>query len=88
MKYKPTILNVSAILFLAGIMIYTIWNYKILSHDEGWGMVAMVVFTAFAAGALVLDRFLQKFITNKWILNSIGLLVSAGIAIALFGDFT
>lgn len=57
MKYKPTILNVSAIIFLAGILVYIILNYQKLSAEEGWGIVAMLGLSGIGLMAIIVDFF-------------------------------
>jgi hypothetical protein len=83
MNYRPTILNISAVTFLSGIIIYTIWNYKTLAEREGWGIVAMFGLAGIALVASLTDLILQKFIKNPTIINIIGLLMVIGLTIAL-----
>jgi hypothetical protein len=83
MNYRVTILNISAAVFLAGILIYTIWNYKILSAEEGWGIVAMVGLTGIGIMAGLTDLILQQFVKNRTLMNVIGLIIVIGLAIAI-----
>lgn len=39
MKYQVNTLNISIAIFLLGIIVYTILNYKTLSSEEGWRIV-------------------------------------------------
>ena len=86
MNYKPTILNLSAATFLSGIIIYTIWNYKTLSGDGGWGIVAMFGLVGIGMIAGLADLLLQKLIKNRTILNIIGLLIVIGLTVAILSD--
>ena len=83
MNYRPTILNVSTACFLIGIIIYTIWNYTILSAEEGWGIVAMAGLAGIGIFAGLADLILQKAIKNRTIVNITGLILLAGLAIAI-----
>ncbi len=83
MNYRVTILNISAASFLTGILIYTIWNYKILSAEEGWGIVAMVGLTGIGIIAGLTDLILQQFIKNRTLINVIGFVIVIGLAIAI-----
>ena len=65
MKFRLTILNVSAMLFIAGCIIYTIVNYATLSHAEGWGIVLMVGLTAFGLSALLVDLVVRNLFRNS-----------------------
>ncbi len=65
MKYKATILNVTAGLFLLGCIINTLVNYKTLSAGEGWGVVYMFGIGSFGVAALVVDLVIQV-IRNIW----------------------
>lgn len=56
-------------------MIYTTWNYKTLSANEGWGVVAMLGVIGLSLVTLIVDFFLQIIIKNAIILNSIGLII-------------
>lgn len=76
MKFKPSILNIYAIIFLVGCIGFTIYNYDQLSEGEGWGVVGM--FGLLGLGVLLLlgDIVLHNIIKNKTIANIIGLVVS------------
>lgn len=76
MIYRPTILNVSTTIFLIGIIIYTIWNYSVLSHNEGWGIVAMFGLFIIRIIAVLIDLLIQKFIKNPIAANLIGLIIA------------
>ena len=75
MKFKPSILNIAAVLFLTGIIINTIFNYGQLSEGEGWGIVAMVGLFGLGIFLLIIDFIIQRFITNKKTTNIIGAFV-------------
>jgi len=76
MKFKPTILNLYAILFLTGCIGFTIYNYAQLSEGEGWGVVGMVGLFGFGIILLVIDLIIRNLFKNKTIANIIGLAVS------------
>jgi hypothetical protein len=61
MRYKPTIIGIVFWLFLAGCIIYTIANYKILSAGEGWGVVGMFGLAGIGLVGLVVDFIIQLF---------------------------
>jgi len=86
MKYKPTILNISTGIFLTGLIIYTIWNYKALSAGEGWGIVAMFGLARIGLLAGFVDILLQIFIKNRLVLNLIGSIITIVLIIAIVMD--
>ena len=86
MTYKPTILNISTAIFLTGILVYTIWNYKTLSAGEGWGVIAMVGLAEIGILAGLTDLILQRFLKNRITINIIGLIITAGLTIAILAD--
>jgi hypothetical protein len=65
MKYKLTILNASAFLFLIGCAIYTAINYSVLSGGEGWGIVYMIGLAGFGITAIIVDLVIQSLIKDK-----------------------
>jgi hypothetical protein len=78
-KLKLTILNVSAILFLIGCIVFTIIRYPILSKGEGWGVVFMIGLFMYGATALVIDLVIQRIIRNRVYQNLVG-----GIVIIIY----
>lgn len=84
MKYKPTILNLATAVYLIGILIYTIINYKILSHEEGWGIVAMLGLAFLGVVTAIIDLILQRYIRNirtQRIIDIIIIIIIAAIII-------
>jgi hypothetical protein len=76
MKFKPSILNIYAILFLVGCIVFTIYNYDQLSEGEGWGVVGMVGLLGFGVLLLGGDIVLNNIIKKRIIANVIGLVVA------------
>jgi hypothetical protein len=64
MKYKLTILNLATGIYLTGILIFSIVNYKTLSREEGWGIVAMFGLAFIAVLTGLIDLILQRYIRN------------------------
>ena len=83
MKYNLTLLNITAILFLFGSGIYTVLNYSILSKDEGWGVIAMIVFGIFGVAALIIDLIIQKFVKSKNLQTVLGAVIIVIAALLL-----
>jgi hypothetical protein len=83
MKYKLTLLNIAAFLFLIGCGLYTFINYSVLSGGEGWGMLMIIVFGAFGVGALIIDLLIQIFVKSKDHQTILGAIVIAIIAVLL-----
>ncbi len=81
---KLTILSSFSILFLAGCLIYSIINWKVLSHAEGWGVVAIFGLISIGLAGLLVDFVLRKLIKNKWILNVIELIIVFFFSIELW----
>jgi hypothetical protein len=86
MNYRPTILNISTAIFLTGILIYTIWNYKTLSAGEGWGIVAMFGLAGIGVVAGIVDLLLQRLVKNRKVINIVGLIIVVGLAISILLD--
>ena len=86
MTYRSTILNISTAIFLTGILIYTIWNYKTLSAGEGWGIVAMYGLAGIGVIAGLTDLNLQKLIKSRTLLNTVGLIIVVAPTIANLTD--
>ena len=78
MKIKPTILNIATGLFIIGIIVYTIFNYRQLSEGEGWGVVAMFGLLGVGAVLFVIDFVIQRIFKNRITVN----IICAIIAIA------
>lgn len=76
MRFKPSILNVYALLFLTGCIGFTIYNYGQLSEGEGWGVVGMVGLFVFGIVLLIVDIIIRNLFKNKPATNIIGLVVS------------
>jgi uncharacterized PurR-regulated membrane protein YhhQ (DUF165 family) len=76
MKFKASILNIYALLFLIGCIGFTIYNYHQLSEHGGWGMVSMVGLFGFGVLLFVVDIVIRNVFKNKTTANIIGLAVS------------
>jgi uncharacterized membrane protein HdeD (DUF308 family) len=72
MKSRFTILNISAILFIIGCIIFSVFNYQELSKEEGWGIVAMIGLIGIGTLLLGIDFLIQRLFTKKWVINTIG----------------
>ncbi len=83
MTYRLTILNSSTGLFLIGILIYSLLNYKTLSAGEGWGIVAMFGLAGVGLVAGFADLALQQIVNSPIWINGIGLAIVIGLGIAL-----
>ncbi|WP_405202164.1 hypothetical protein [Dokdonia sp. LLG6352-1] len=81
---KWTILRVYFLIYLVCCIIYTIAKWKILSYEEGWGVVAMVGLMSLGLVGLLADFILTLIIKNKIILNGIGILIAIGFSILLW----
>jgi hypothetical protein len=75
MQYKPTLLNISTALYLLGLVIYTLLNFKTLSAEEGWGIVGIIGLAGIGLLASLADWILQQFVRKKLVLNVIGAIV-------------
>lgn len=74
MKYRPTVLNISAVI----VLIYDGYKYfKDFINDihYQYGAIAMFMTGIIVFSGLLLDYFLQKKIKKYFILNLVGLLV-------------
>jgi uncharacterized membrane protein HdeD (DUF308 family) len=59
MVYKPTILNIAAVIIIVSCIVNTIVNYSQLSEGEGWGIVGMFGISGFGLALLLLDFIIQ-----------------------------
>ena len=75
MHYKPTLLNISTALYILGLVIYTLFNFKTLSAEEGWGIVGIIGLAGIGLLALLADWILQQFVRKKLVLNVIGAII-------------
>jgi hypothetical protein len=91
MSFKPSILNVYALLFLTGCIGFTIYNYAQLSEGEGWGVVGMVGLFGFGVVLLLIfDIIISRLVKDRMTANIIGLGVSitATLMLVFGGLFT
>ncbi|MDO3695960.1 hypothetical protein QVZ41_14000 [Wenyingzhuangia sp. chi5] len=80
---KWTILRIYFLVYIACCITYTIAKWKILSYEEGWGVVAMVGLIGFGLFGLLIDLILTLIIKDKKVLNGIGILIVIGFSIML-----
>ena len=83
MKFKLSILNVAAGLFLTGIIFYTIFKYAQLAEGEGWGVIAMLGLFGVGIFCLVVDFIIQKIFKNRKTANIIGAFVALTVTFLL-----
>jgi hypothetical protein len=55
--------------------VYAVKNYQILSKDEGWGAIAMILLFAFCILFFLVDLFLQKILRSRLFLNIIEVVI-------------
>jgi len=84
MKFKTSILNIYAIVFLIACIGFTIYNYEQLSEGEGWGVVGMVGLLGFGVLLLIGDIVIHNIFKNKITANIIGLIVAIIASILVF----
>lgn len=88
MVFKASILNVPATLFIIGCLIYTVYNYKTLSAEEGWGIVYMVGLCGLGLLLLLIDLAIQNiFRSNRTIVNIVEVVVVIAAVISVFIKF-
>lgn len=74
MKYRPTILNVVSAITILYFGIGAIIEET--KYDaEGWGYLLIIIFVIPGIIGLVIDRILQQYIKNYWIINGAELIV-------------
>jgi hypothetical protein len=71
-------------LFMAGVIGYTIINYPQLSEGEGWGIVGMVGLGGFGILLFVIDIAIQNIFRKRRIVNIIGLIVAAVATVLIY----
>lgn len=85
MVFKPSILNIPAVLFIIGCLIYAVYNYKVLSAGEGWGIAYIVGLCGLGLLLLLIDLILQNILKkNRAIVNIIEVVVLIAAFISLF----
>lgn len=83
MKFKPSILNIYAIIFLAGCVVFTIYNYNQLAEAEGWGLVGMAGLFGLGIALFVGDIVIHNIFKNRVTANIIGLAVAVMVTLLL-----
>ena len=81
---KWTILRAYFLIYLACCIIYTIAKWKILSYEEGWGVVYMIGLIGIGLFGLLIDFILTFMIKDKKIHSGIEILIVIGFSIMLF----
>ena len=84
MKFKPTVLTIYSLLFLAGCIGFTLFNYNELSEGEGWGVVGMIGLFGFGVLLFVIDIVIRNLFKNKTTANIIGLVVAVIATVLVF----
>ena len=84
---KWTILKGYFLFYIVCCIIYTIAKWKVLSYEEGWGVVYMVGLIGIGLFGLLIDFILTVIIKNKKTLNGIGILIAIVFSIMLFMEF-
>ncbi len=83
MRYRPTILNISSVIFLTWIMVYTYRNSDRLTEGAGWGFIYMVGLAGIGLVAWLVDLLLQIFLKSQVLINIIGLIITIGLGISI-----
>jgi hypothetical protein len=86
MKFRLSILNIYAAMFLLWCIGFTILNYSELSEGEGWGVVGMVGLFGFGLLLLVVDIVIHNLIKNGKTANIIGLIVAIVLTVLVYKD--
>ena len=81
---KWTILRIYFLIYLAFCIIYTIAKWKVISFEEGWGVVYMIGLISIGLVGLLADFILTLLFKNKRLLNGIGILIAIGFSIMLW----
>ena len=84
MKFKTTILTIYSLLFLAGCIGFTLFNYNELSNGEGWGVVGRIGLFGFGVLLFVIDIVIRNLFKNKTTANIIGLVVAVVATVLVF----
>jgi len=84
MKFKPTVLTIYSLLFLAGCIGFTLFNYNELSEGEGWGVVGMIGLFGLGVLLFVIDIVIRNLFKNKTTANIIGLVVAVVATVLVF----
>lgn len=87
MRYRWSILNIAAGIFMLWCLIFAIMRWDVLSGGEGWGVIGMIALSAFGIGALIVDFILQQLIRDRKILNITGAIIAAATAWFLWFGF-
>lgn len=65
MKFRLTILNASAIIYIICCFVYCLINYSVLSGGEGWGLAFMLVLIVLGFSALLVNYIIVKLFKNR-----------------------
>ena len=83
---KVTIMRGYFIIYIICCFLYTIFNWKVLSNSEGWGVVYIVGLIGIGIIGIGIDFILSLIIKNKKILNILGILIIMGFSIMLIDE--
>ena len=81
---KWSILRAYFLIYLACCIIYTIAKWKVLSIEEGWGLVYISGLISMGFVGLLADLILKQIFKNKSVLNGIGILIAIVFSIMLW----
>jgi hypothetical protein len=65
MKFNPYYSTVFSFIALIIFIIFCKNNYKVLSSEEGWGLLAMIVFFIIGVGVSIVAHVIEFFIRKK-----------------------
>lgn len=81
MRYRLSILNIAAVLYIISCIIFIFLNYTVLSENEGWGIIAMLSLFAFGFVFLGIDYLMQRLVKNRKTVNIAGLIIVVLVSI-------
>ncbi|GAB2763627.1 hypothetical protein [Salinimicrobium soli] len=84
---KLTILKVYSLIYIFGCLGFALLNWKVLTYEEGWGMVGMIGLISLGLLGLIVDFILIKLIPTKWLFHLIELLIVFFFSIELWISF-
>lgn len=84
MGSKWTILNVSAIVYLTGCIVFTLIDYSNLSGGEGWGIAYMTVLIALGLSALLVDLIIRKIFRNRKTQQIVSIIVTVIYIVVIY----
>lgn len=84
MKYRPTTLNIAALLLALYASFRLATDYAQLAKEEGWGLMVIIMLWVTCIVAVIIDFALQKAIKSPLWINIIGAIIITLFTLSIY----